>query len=183
MRHSDFVQGTWAKFETHMTTFLTVTVFAIRHSDFVQGTWAKTETRTKILLGRIGNTEEEEARQHLPIENDQDMRLVFGKFGVSSATLALVKRNVKYSDNLVSDIANFLFSGTYQEKRCLANRSGGTNSDVRKMFLAKNSITQPHLIRCVFLFHTGQADAHVSQTIPAQTLPGGGCGKGRNLGL
>ena len=79
------------------------------------------------------NADEEEVKQHLPIQDDKDMRMVFGNAQLRSAAMAILKRNLRLSggDACLVEIRTALFSENYQLKRCLADRGGGAKSEVR----------------------------------------------------
>ena len=80
------------------------------------------------------NADEEEAKKHLPIEDDKSMRLIFGSAHLRSATMAIFKRNLKFSSNekgCLGQVRAALFAENYQLKRCLGDRGGGSNSEVR----------------------------------------------------
>ena len=85
-----------------------------------------------IFLARVYNSEEEEARNHLPIKNDQDMRVIFGRTNLREAAISIMKKNLASASSgintFVATVRNELFSDAYQERRCLANRAGGFNS-------------------------------------------------------
>lgn len=80
------------------------------------------------------NAEEEEATKNIPVEDDRSMRLIFGSAHLRSATIAIFKRNLKFSGDqkgFLTQVRTALFSENYQIKRCLADRGGGSKSEVR----------------------------------------------------
>ena len=80
------------------------------------------------------NADEKEVKEYLPIEDDRAMRLVFGSAHLRSAAFAILKRNLKFSDEkgCLVQVRSALFSENYQLKRCLADRGGGSKSEVRR---------------------------------------------------
>ena len=112
--------------------------FSLHSPGFVHFDWAKPEPLIiKFAFGRTYNSEEEEARSHLPIENDQEMRLIFGRVNLQEATISIMKKSLTFSkgpqgcNTFLAQVRTVLFSDNYQERRSLANRSGGFNSKVK----------------------------------------------------
>ena len=63
------------------------------------------------------------------------MRLIFGRDNLQKATISIMKKKLVYISlqRFLGQVRNELFSAPYQERRCLANRTGGYQSKVNAL--------------------------------------------------